>query len=265
VDKKIGQEDSVHAETGIVRQDSAVFNSKKQPASAETSPLAQANVKDKSKISGRQAAASKSSNKKTVRMDSLHFVQGLVIDDSGKAIESATVKLSGEDIATTTDSNGYFKLQFDKEKKNQELAINSLGFKSVRAAAPTDSSLLTYKMRNNPGQLNEVVVTGYGIKRRTEVTGSVSGVSSRNIQPDEWQALNKYINENKKINSADSLLKGEEIISFEVNKKGKMSSIKVIKSISSSHDAEVIRLLKSGLKLYPVEGKKQKCQISIFF
>jgi hypothetical protein len=120
-------------------------------------------------------------------------------------------------------------------------------------------------MRNNPGQLNEVVVTGYGTQKKRDVTGSVTIVQNRDSQPEGWQTLNNYINENKKINSADSVLKGEEIISFEVNKKGKLSSINVVKSISSSHDAEVIRLLKSGPKLYPVDGKKQKCQISIFF
>jgi hypothetical protein len=50
-----------------------------------------------------------------------------------------------------------------------------------------------------------------------------------------------------------------------VNKKGKLSSFKVIKSISSSHDAEVIRLLKLGPPLQTANGKKQKYQISIFF
>jgi hypothetical protein len=65
--------------------------------------------------------------------------------------------------------------------------------------------------------------------------------------------------------SADSVLKGEEIISFVVNQKGKISSIKVIQSVSPAHDAEVIRLLKSGPGLQTTNGKKQKCRISIFF
>ncbi len=131
---------------------------------------------------------------------------------------------------------------------------------------------------NSLGQLNEVVVTGYGSQKKKDITGVVTAVTAKNSQPagaiavttidnsqPAWQAMNNYINLNKKINDADSILKGEEIISFTVNKKGKLSSFKVIKSISSSHDAEVIRLLKSGPSLQTTNGKKIKYQISVFF
>ncbi len=120
-------------------------------------------------------------------------------------------------------------------------------------------------MQNAPGQLNEVVVTGYGTQKRRDITGSVTTVTGKTLYPKGWQTMINYINENKKISNADSVLKGEETISFEVNRKGKLSSFKVIKSISSSHDANVIRLLKSGPPLQPLNGKKQTFQISISF
>ena len=112
---------------------------------------------------------------------------------------------------------------------------------------------------------DEVAATGYGATRKKDAAGSVTVVKNKIAQPEGWQVLNDYINKNKKINSADSVLTGEEVISFVLNKKGKLTSFKVIKSISSSHDAEVIRLLKSGPALKPTDGKKQKYQISIFF
>jgi len=232
----------------------------------EPTPVEQRDEQDKGIVANRhQASDSSVFHVKTKQRDSLHYVQGLVLDDSGKGIESATVRLSGQAQATATDSNGYFKLYLKNYKKDQEIEINSLGFKSVNAVVPTDSPLHKFQMKNAPGQLNEVVVTGYATQRKKDATGSVTVVTSENSQPEGWQALINYINENKKINSADSVLKGEEIISFVVNNKGKLSSVKVIKSISSSHDAEIIRLLKSGPKLQTTEGKKQKCQISIFF
>ncbi len=202
---------------------------------------------------------------KLKKEDTLHYVQGIVKDDSGRAIASATVRLTGQDKAVATDTNGYFKLYLNKNKKDQEIAINSVGFKTVNANVAPDSSLLNFRMQNASDQLNEVVVTGYGTQKRRDVTGSVTPVTIKTLKPQGWQAMNNYINENKKIIDADSVLKGEEVISFEVNKKGKLSSFKVIKSISSSHDAEVIRLLKSGPPLLPENGKKQKCQISIIF
>ena len=65
--------------------------------------------------------------------------------------------------------------------------------------------------------------------------------------------------------TADSLLKGEEVISFSVNKNGELSSFKVVKSISPVHDAEIIRLIKSGPPLKPQKGKNQICEIVILF
>ena len=266
VTKKDTQQVSIQPAPLVVQNDSdriKIENKMKFPA---PTPVAQSDERDKGIVATRhQPSASSSDYKKTKQQDSIHYVQGLVLDDSGKAIESAIVHLSGEDKATATDSNGYFKLYLNKEKKNQEIAINSLGFKSVKASVPADSSIYRYQMQNTPGQLNEVVVQGYGSQKRTDVTGAVTVVTNENVHPEGWQTLIRYINENKKINNTDSLLKGEEIISFVVNKKGKLSSIKIIKSISASHDAEIIRLLKTGPSLQPAADKKQKCQISILF
>jgi len=240
---------------------------------SELNPALQLQGQAEGVVISRHPAPASTDYKVSGKKDSLHYVQGLVLDDSGKAIAEASVHLSGEHEGTATDSNGYFKLYLNKEKKNQEIAINSIGFKPVKAAVPADSSLSKFQMQNAPGQLNEVVVTALGIQRKKDVTGSVTVVKSENYHPDVlrasqpqgWQALNNYINENKKINNADSVLKGEEIISFVVNKKGNLSSIKIIKSISPSHDEEIIRLLISGPKLQPADGKKHKYQIIIAF
>jgi hypothetical protein len=211
----------------------------------------------------RRTPMSIADNEEVKKKDTIHYVQGIVQDDSGRAIASATIRLAGLNKAVATDTNGYFKLYLNKNKKDQEIAINSAGFKTINANVAPDSSLLKFQMQNAPGQLNEVVVTGYGTQKKRDITGSVTTATT--LHPQGWQVMYNYINENKKINNADSVLKGEEIICFEVNKNGKLSSFKVTKSISSSHDAEVIRLLKSGPPLQPVNGKKQTCQVSIFF
>jgi len=266
VNKKDTEQAAVHSAPAKVENyaDSTTIEKKAEPLAL--APIAQAHEKDKGIVANRhRAAASTADFKKTKQPDSLHYVQGLVLDDSGNAIESAIVRLSGEDMATATDSNGYFKLYLKNHNKDQEIAINSIGFQPVKTVVSPDSSLAKFRMQNASGQLSEVVVTGYGIQRKKDVTGSVTVVSAKNAQPEGWQDLNHYINQNKKINNADSVLKGEEIISFVVNKKGKLSSITIIKSISPSHDAESIRLLESGPKLQTTDGKKQKCQISIFF
>jgi hypothetical protein len=265
VQQKDTQSVVVQPAPAVVQNSAGTIKTETKTAPPEPAPVALADEKDKSIAANRkQAPASPVPNKEKKHQDSLSYVQGIVLDDSGRAIASATVSLSGEDKETVTDKNGYFKLYVQNDKKEQELAINSIGYKPVHAAV-SDNSLLEIQMQNATASLDEVVVSGYGTQKKKDVAGSVTVVSDKNIQPAGWLALNEYINKNKKINSADSVLKGEEIISFVVNQKGKISSIKVIQSISPSHDAEVIRLLKSGPGLQTTDGKKQQCRISVYF
>jgi hypothetical protein len=243
VNKKDTQQLTVHPAPAVVQSSADTIKLEKQTESREitpitksvaqnkttithhplvVAPITQADEQDKTIVANKPQANVARFDKEVVKKeDTLNYVPEIVLNDSSKAIASASVRLSGQVKGVAIDTNV-------------------------------------------SNQLNEVVVTGYAAVKRRDVTGSTT-VSKGTLQPQGWQALNNYINENKKINNADSVLKGEEIISFEVNKKGKLSSFKVIKTISSSHDAEVIRLLKSGPPLQPAKGKKQTYQISIFF
>ncbi len=282
VNKNDTQQVIIHSTPALVQSSSDTIKLEKETASRIATPVAKTADQNKAIVANKpkmttptvledkkivdslpQAIASAPNFDKEVKKDTLHYVQGIVQDDSGKAIASATVRLTGRGSATLTDKNGYFKLYLENNKKNQEIAINSVGYQSVNAVVAPDSSFVKFQMQNAPGQLNEVVVTGYGTQKRRDISGAITTLTT--LKPQGWQAMNNYINENKQINNADSLLKGEETISFEVNKKGKLSSFKIIKSISSSHDAEVIRLLKSGPPLQSLNGKKQTFQISISF
>lgn len=218
LEKKTESREVTSAAKHVDENKSTAANVRRVPA-----PIHQEFEKDKPSVAIEpQASASVDDKEELKKKDTLQYVQGIVSNDSGKAIASASIRLSGQVKGVNIDTNV-------------------------------------------SNQLNEVVVTGYATQRKRDVTGSVTNVKVNTLQPQGWQALTNYINEKKKINSVDSLLKGEEIISFEVNKKSKLSSFKVIKSISSSHDEEIIRLLKSGPPLKPANGKKQTCQISIFF
>jgi len=67
------------------------------------------------------------------------------------------------------------------------------------------------------------------------------------------------------MNGADSLLKGEEVISFMLYPNGKLSSFRIEKSLSPAHDAEILRLIQMAPALISQEKKKQRCQLKILF
>ncbi len=80
-----------------------------------------------------------------------------------------------------------------------------------------------------------------------------------------WPAFNEYINQNKKIATADSAIKGKEIISFVVDANNQLSSFKIKKSLSKAHDAVSVRLIKQGPSWKLLKGKKEKITLTIEF
>jgi len=196
-----------------------------------------------------------------------NYFQGVVVDDSNAPVSSATVILPGSKKEVSTNDSGYFRMYLDKTKTAGEIVINRVGYQPVTASFNPDSSLVQkFRMKASPQTLNDVVVMGYSSKKREETEETYSKEKTgKPVDPLGWDSLVRYINSNKKIMTADSLLKGEEVISFSVNKNGELSSFKVVKSISPVHDAEIIRLIKSGPPLKPQKGKNQICEIVILF
>src|SRR5262249_39692922 len=96
-------------------------------------------------------------------------------------------------------------------------------------------------------------------------SGNETGNSTYSKKINGWDALVNYIRANKKIITADSLLQGEEIISFLVYPDGKLSSFNIEESVSPAHDAEILRLIKSGPPLEPLKKKKHRVRINIPF
>ena len=80
-----------------------------------------------------------------------------------------------------------------------------------------------------------------------------------------WDAFTNYINNNKKINSADSLLKGEEVISFLLHRDGSLTAFKFDHSLSAAHDSTIIQLIRKAPPLKLENAKKQRCTLKIIF
>ncbi|HEV3249369.1 MAG TPA: hypothetical protein VGZ71_00345, partial [Puia sp.] len=80
-----------------------------------------------------------------------------------------------------------------------------------------------------------------------------------------WAEYQHYLDRNKKITSSDSLIRGIEIISFGLSRKKTPDSFKVEKSLSPSHDAELIRLIKEGPPWKLLKGKKARARVAVSF
>ena len=101
-------------------------------------------------------------------------VKGHVKDATGEPIIGATVRVDGTQTATITDFDGNFVL---KANQSADITISYIGYQTATVkAAPSVEVIL----QDDAAVLNEVVVIGYGVARKNDLTGSVTA-----IKPDE--------------------------------------------------------------------------------
>ena len=93
---------------------------------------------------------------------------GTVIDDMGEPVMMATVVQKGTGNGTTTDMEGHFSLQVDK---GATLVISFIGYESVEMPASPNMNIT---LKDNAKELAEVVVTGYQVQRKADLTGAVA-------------------------------------------------------------------------------------------
>lgn len=104
-------------------------------------------------------------------------IGGKVTDNTGEPIIGASVKVKGtSNIGTVTDIDGNFKLNV---KPGETLVISYIGCKDQEVKAGENLKIV---LQDNSEVLNEVVVTGYQVQRKADLTGSVSVVSTKDLK-----------------------------------------------------------------------------------
>ena len=101
-------------------------------------------------------------------------VKGHVKDAQGEPVIGATVRVVGTQTGTVTDFDGNFAL---KAKSGATIEVTYVGFQPAKVqAAPT----VEITLQDDATTLESVVVIGYGVARKTDLTGSVTA-----LKPDE--------------------------------------------------------------------------------
>ena len=117
--------------------------------------------------------------KPSEKSDSHKNVTGTVIDENGEPLIGASVALKNNTgVGTVTDIEGHFTL---KVPGNSVLLISYIGYDS-KSVSVGEKNNLNIQLSNNSKQLNEVVVVGYGTQKKVNLTGSVSSVSTEQLQ-----------------------------------------------------------------------------------
>ena len=102
-------------------------------------------------------------------------VTGTVIDDFGEPVLGANVVVKGTANGATTDLDGNFSF---KAPKGSTVVISFIGYQPQEVVF--NGQPLNITLKEDSEMLEDVVVIGYGVARKTDLTGSVTA-----IKPDE--------------------------------------------------------------------------------
>ncbi len=104
-------------------------------------------------------------------------VTGTVIDESGDPLIGATVKVVGERIGVSTDLDGHYTLKIPATAK--QLSFSYVGYENL--VVDVTSDVIDVTMTPDSEVLDEVVVIGYGVRKKEDLTGSVATVSEKDF------------------------------------------------------------------------------------
>lgn len=141
-------------------------------------------------------------------------VTGKIIDESKEPMIGVTVIVKGSQIGAVTDLDGNFSLNVPATAK--EIQVSYIGYKTMILPIPV-SHIISIQMVPDSKELNDVVVIGYGTQRRSDLTGAVSTVSSKDFN-------------GGMINSPEQLING------------KVSGVEIVNGGGSPTDGSTIRI-----------------------
>lgn len=104
-------------------------------------------------------------------------ITGTVVDEKGESIIGATVSVKGTTTGTMTDLDGKFSISVNN---NDVLTVSYVGYaeQSISIAGKNEIRIV---MKEDSHVLDEFVVIGYGVVKKSDLTGAVSKMNAESI------------------------------------------------------------------------------------
>ena len=104
-------------------------------------------------------------------------VSGTVTDASGETMIGVSVLEKGTTNGTITDFNGKYKISVGN---NAVLVFSYIGY-TAQDVSVGNRSVVNLTLREDTKDLDELVVIGYGVQKKSDVTGALSRVTSAEL------------------------------------------------------------------------------------
>ncbi|MBE6288081.1 MAG: TonB-dependent receptor [Mediterranea massiliensis] len=103
-------------------------------------------------------------------------VSGTVVDGTGESVIGASVLVKGTTNGVITDIDGNFTL--NDVPNNGTIQVSYVGYKTQDVSV-TGKTVIKVTLQEDTEMLDEVVVVGYGVMKKSDVTGALVSVDSK--------------------------------------------------------------------------------------
>lgn len=105
-------------------------------------------------------------------------VTGTVIDDTGEAIIGASVLVTGTTTGTVTDIDGSFSINVPSDR--DQLTVSYIGYQT-QIIDINGRSTIDLVLGSDTELLDEIVVVGYGVQKKSDLTGAVASIKGSEL------------------------------------------------------------------------------------
>src|SRR5690606_2561390 len=105
-------------------------------------------------------------------------VSGTVYGPDGKALQGVNVTIKGGSRGATTNEQGRYSIL----AVNSDILVYSFTGHTIQEQRVGERAIIDVTLESGTSDLDQVVVVGYGEKKKVTVTGSVVSVKGRDLQ-----------------------------------------------------------------------------------
>jgi len=110
----------------------------------------------------------------------LVLLRGYISNQNGEPLPGVSIQVKGSNQAVTTANDGSYEIQVSA---NSTLTVSSVGYlsKDIKVGS-NDQLILNLQLVANKNELDQVVVVGYGTRKRSDVTGAITSINEQAIK-----------------------------------------------------------------------------------
>ncbi|WP_419803534.1 SusC/RagA family TonB-linked outer membrane protein [Mucilaginibacter sp.] len=112
-------------------------------------------------------------------------ITGKVLDEKNLSLPGASITIDGTTLGATTDADGNYRIN-GVQPGTYSLTAQFVGYTPIKKSVSVSGSAnaqANFQLNPTAQSLSEVVVVGYGTVRKSDVTGAVTNLGSKDLNP----------------------------------------------------------------------------------